>query len=48
MHIVATVVREDGYLHGSYRDAFHVQAECDRIATELGHLTRPVPSVTAS
>ena len=48
VHIVATVVREDGHLHASYRDAFHLQAECDRIATELGHLTRPDPSVTAS
>ncbi|MFJ7275424.1 hypothetical protein [Kitasatospora sp. NPDC098663] len=42
VHVVATVVREDGYLHGTYRDPFHVQAECTRIAAELGHLTRTV------
>ncbi|MFG2919065.1 hypothetical protein ACGF0D_40075 [Kitasatospora sp. NPDC048298] len=48
VHVVATVVREDGYLHGTYRDPFHVQAECNRIAAELGHLTRTVPSVTTA
>ncbi|WP_188305730.1 hypothetical protein [Streptomyces sp. CBMA123] len=48
VHIVATVVREDGRIHGTYRDAFHVQAECNRIAAELGHLTRTVPSVTTA
>ncbi|WP_224277336.1 hypothetical protein [Streptomyces sp. LS1784] len=42
VHVVATVVREDGYIHGTYRDPFHVQAECTRIAAELGHLTRTV------
>ncbi|MET8539905.1 hypothetical protein ABZW03_04505 [Kitasatospora sp. NPDC004799] len=42
VHVVATVVREDGSLHGTYRDPFHVQAECTRIAAELGHLTRTV------
>ncbi|MFF2078577.1 hypothetical protein ACFVXG_27955 [Kitasatospora sp. NPDC058162] len=42
VHVVATVVREDGYIHSTYRDPFHVQAECTRIAAELGHLTRSV------
>ncbi|MFI8456890.1 hypothetical protein [Kitasatospora sp. NPDC085464] len=42
VHVVATVVREDGYIHNTYRDPFHVQAECTRIAAELGHLTRTV------
>ncbi|MFE4357868.1 MULTISPECIES: hypothetical protein [Streptomycetaceae] len=42
VHVVATVVREDGYIHGTYRDPFHIQAECTRIAAELGHLTRTV------
>ncbi|MFJ6381377.1 hypothetical protein ACIQI7_15460 [Kitasatospora sp. NPDC092039] len=42
VHVVATVVREDGYIHSTYRDPFHVQAECTRIAAELGHLTRTV------
>ncbi|MFD5437786.1 hypothetical protein ACFWJ4_37245 [Kitasatospora sp. NPDC127067] len=42
VHIVATVVREDGYIHSTYRDPFHVQAECTRIAAELSHLTRTV------
>ncbi|WP_149038081.1 hypothetical protein [Kitasatospora sp. MBT63] len=56
VHVVATVVREDGYIHNTYRDPFHVQAECTRIAAELGHLTRTVttakdhrmPSITIS
>ncbi|MFJ3791504.1 hypothetical protein [Kitasatospora sp. NPDC090091] len=48
VHIVATVVREDGGVHGTYRDAFHAQAECNRIAAALGHLTRSVPSVTTA
>ncbi|MFB7128236.1 hypothetical protein [Kitasatospora sp. NPDC056273] len=48
VHIVATVVREDGRIHSTYRDAFHVQAECNRIAAELGHLPRSVPSVTTA
>ncbi|MFE2729258.1 hypothetical protein [Kitasatospora sp. NPDC059327] len=48
VHIVATVVREDGSVRGTYRDAFHVQAECSRIAADLGHLTRSVPSVTTA
>ncbi|MFD7904394.1 hypothetical protein ACFV4G_19365 [Kitasatospora sp. NPDC059747] len=47
VHIVATVVREDGHIHGSYRDAFHVQAECNRIAADLG-LTRSAPSITTA
>ncbi|MFF3069185.1 hypothetical protein [Kitasatospora sp. NPDC057936] len=42
VHVVATVVREDGYIHSTYRDPFHVQAECTRIAAELGNLTRTV------
>ncbi|MEE1786907.1 hypothetical protein PUR71_28970 [Streptomyces sp. SP17BM10] len=48
VHIVATVVREDGSVHSTYRDAFHAQAECHRIAADLGHLTRSVPSVTTA
>ncbi|MDX3866867.1 hypothetical protein [Streptomyces europaeiscabiei] len=46
VHVVATLAREDGSLHNAYRDAFHLQAECHRIATELGHLPpapRPTP-----
>lgn len=46
VHVVATLAREDGGVHHAYRDAFRVQAECHRIATELGHLTpalRPTP-----
>ncbi|WP_234331987.1 hypothetical protein [Streptomyces sp. NRRL S-87] len=38
VHIVATLAREDGGLHHSYRDAFRLQTECRRIAAELGHL----------
>ncbi|MEV7121217.1 hypothetical protein [Kitasatospora griseola] len=45
VHIVATVVREDGSIHSTYRDAFHAQAECHRVAADLGHLARSVPSV---
>ncbi|WP_435647803.1 hypothetical protein [Kitasatospora purpeofusca] len=48
VHIVATVVREDGSVRSTYRDAFHAQAECNRIATDLGHLTRPTPSLTTA
>ncbi|MFF2954092.1 hypothetical protein ACFVVU_22465 [Kitasatospora sp. NPDC057965] len=48
VHIVATVVREDGSVRGTYRDAFRVQAECNRIAADLGHHTRSVPSVTTA
>ncbi|MFJ4676838.1 hypothetical protein [Kitasatospora sp. NPDC088783] len=48
VHIVATVVREDGSIHGTYRDAFHAQAECHRIAADLGHPVRSVPSVTTA
>ncbi|RKE22013.1 hypothetical protein [Streptomyces sp. TLI_171] len=48
VHIVATVVREDGSIHSTYRDAFHAQAECQRIAADLGHLVHTVPSVTTS
>lgn len=36
--VVATLAREDGGVHHAYRDAFHLQTECHRIATELGHL----------
>ncbi|MGQ4330692.1 hypothetical protein [Streptomyces hayashii] len=46
VHIVATLAREDGGVHHAYRDAFHLQTECHRIATELGHLPpapRPIP-----
>ncbi|MQS14724.1 hypothetical protein F7Q99_21270 [Streptomyces kaniharaensis] len=38
VHVVATLVREDGRFHRTYRDAFHVQTECRRIAADLGHL----------
>lgn len=38
VHLVATLVREDGRLHNTYRDAFHVQTECQRLAADLGHL----------
>ncbi|GLW57995.1 hypothetical protein [Kitasatospora phosalacinea] len=48
VHIVATVVREDGSTHSTYRDAFHAQAECHRIAADLGHLARTAPSVTTA
>ncbi|WP_330457391.1 hypothetical protein OIB37_11060 [Streptomyces sp. NBC_00820] len=41
LHVVATVAREDGSLHHSYSDAFRLQTECHRIATELGHLPQP-------
>jgi hypothetical protein len=46
VHVVATLAREDGSLHNAYRDAFRLQTECHRIATELGHLPpapRPTP-----
>ena len=44
--IVANRVREDGRLHNGYRDAAHIQGECDRIAAELGHLpTDSTPAV---
>ncbi|WP_434593859.1 hypothetical protein [Streptomyces sp. A5-4] len=44
VHVVATLAREDGSLHNAYRDAFRLQTECRRIATELGHLpTTPEP-----
>ncbi|MGF1425469.1 hypothetical protein [Kitasatospora sp. LaBMicrA B282] len=50
VHIIATTVREDGHLHRSYRDAFRLQSECHRIATELGHASQPLtparPEVT--
>ncbi|MFF3750557.1 hypothetical protein ACFYYH_08875 [Streptomyces sp. NPDC002018] len=45
VYVVATLAREDGSLHNTYRDAFRVQAECHRIATELGHLP-PSPHPT--
>ncbi|MET7571255.1 hypothetical protein ABZT04_22540 [Streptomyces sp. NPDC005492] len=38
VHVVATLVREDGSLHNAYRDAFRLQTECHRLAVELGHL----------
>lgn len=38
VHVVATLAREDGGIHNTYRDAFHLQAECSQIAAELGHL----------
>ncbi|MEU0815181.1 hypothetical protein [Streptomyces mirabilis] len=38
VHVVATLAREDGSLHNTYRDAFHLQTECHRIAAELSHL----------
>jgi hypothetical protein len=46
VQVVATLAREDGGVHHAYRDAFHLQTECHRIATELGHLPpapRPTP-----
>jgi hypothetical protein len=44
VHVVATLVREDGSLHNAYRDAFRLQTECHRLAVELGHLpTAPHP-----
>ncbi|WP_198533780.1 hypothetical protein [Streptomyces odonnellii] len=45
VYVVATLAREDGSLHNTYRDAFRIQAECHRIATELGHLP-PAPHPT--
>ncbi|MFF1794669.1 hypothetical protein ACFVXQ_10695, partial [Kitasatospora sp. NPDC058263] len=48
VHIVATVVREDGGVHGTYRDAFHAQAECHRIAADLGHLNQSAPSIATA
>ncbi|MEV7085875.1 hypothetical protein AB0O07_08265 [Streptomyces sp. NPDC093085] len=41
VHVMATLAREDGSLHNAYRDAFRLQTECRRIATELGHLPTP-------
>jgi len=38
VHVVTTLAREDGRLHHAYRDAFHAQKACDRIAAELGHM----------
>ncbi|MFC8278066.1 hypothetical protein ACFUJR_37175 [Streptomyces sp. NPDC057271] len=38
VHIVATVAREDGGLHNTYRDIFRVQTECRCLAAELRHL----------
>ncbi|MEU3792975.1 hypothetical protein AB0F07_24750 [Streptomyces fructofermentans] len=46
VHVVAPLAREDGGVHHAYRDAFQLQTECHRIATELGHLPpapRPTP-----
>ncbi|MFE2596032.1 hypothetical protein ACFXCZ_05950 [Streptomyces sp. NPDC059396] len=45
VYVVATLAREDGSLHNTYRDAFRIQAECRRIAAELGHLP-PAPHPT--
>ncbi|MGJ5799832.1 hypothetical protein ACSCB1_11985 [Streptomyces europaeiscabiei] len=42
VYVVTTLAREDGSLH----NAFHLQTECHRITTELGHLPpapRPTP-----
>ncbi|MGJ5804953.1 hypothetical protein ACSCB1_38530 [Streptomyces europaeiscabiei] len=48
VYVVATLAREDGSLHNAYRDAFHLQTECHRIATELGHLPlAPCPTPLA-
>lgn len=48
VHVVATVAREDGGLHNTYRDAFRLQTECHRIGTELGHVpTAPRPTPRA-
>ncbi|MFF5962844.1 hypothetical protein ACFY64_03650 [Streptomyces collinus] len=47
VHVVATLAREDGSLHNTYRDAFRLQTECHRIATERGHLP-PAPRPTLS
>lgn len=48
VHVVATLAREDGTLHNAYRDAFHLQSECHRIAAELGHLpSAPSPTSLA-
>ncbi|MFF0136446.1 hypothetical protein ACFYRN_08360 [Streptomyces sp. NPDC005227] len=54
VHVVAPLAREDGGVHHAYRDAFQLQTECHRIATELGHLppyitinTKPSSSVSA-
>lgn len=41
VHVVATLAREDGGIHNPYRDAFRLQKECHRIATEFGHLPAP-------
>ncbi|MFI0595735.1 hypothetical protein [Streptomyces griseus] len=38
VHVVATIVREDGSLHNAYRDAFRLQSECQLVAADLGHL----------
>ncbi|WP_405818048.1 hypothetical protein OG241_24980 [Streptomyces sp. NBC_01390] len=51
VYVVATLAREDGSLHNAYRDAFHLQTECHRIATELGQLPpapRPTPRAQES
>ncbi|MDT0464759.1 hypothetical protein [Streptomyces gibsoniae] len=51
VHVVATLAREDGSLHNAYRDAFHLQTECHRIAGELGHLPtvpHPIPRAQES
>ncbi|MFF3536403.1 hypothetical protein ACFYXP_20950 [Streptomyces sp. NPDC002466] len=48
VHVVATVAREDGGLHNTYRDAFRLQTECHRIGAELGHVpTAPPPTSRA-
>ncbi|MGW7710956.1 hypothetical protein [Streptomyces sp. NPDC054771] len=48
VHVFATVAREGGGLHNTYRDAFRLQTECHRIGTELGHVpTAPRPTPRA-
>ncbi|WP_267883549.1 hypothetical protein OH769_11600 [[Kitasatospora] papulosa] len=39
MHVVDTLACEDGSLHHGYRDAFRLQTEFHRLASELGHLS---------
>ncbi|MFI1592287.1 hypothetical protein ACH4WW_30775 [Streptomyces halstedii] len=46
VHVVATLVREDGSLHDAYRDAFRIHTELDRITTELGHLPTAPHSIS--
>ena len=41
VHVVATLAREDGGVHNAYRDAFHLQTECHRIATNSATCPQP-------